>query len=306
MTMALTVRTRRTIAGYLFVSPWIAGFLLLTAGPMIASVYVSGTAWTMLSPPVWVGASNYARLLTEDTLFTLSLRNTLYYVALAIPLGLAAALALALLLNSRVKGTALFRTLFFLPSITNLVAVSVLWLWILNPEYGLLNSLLRAAGISGPLWLQSEHWAKPALVLMSLWGVGGTMLVFLAALQGIPAELYEAAHLDGAGGVRSFFHITLPMISPALLFNLIVGVIGASQVFTQAYVMTGQAQPGSEGGPNNATLFMVLYLYRKAFQEFNMGYAAAIAWALFALILVATVIQMRLSRSWVYYEAGER
>jgi len=304
--MALSGNTRRTIAGYAFISPWIAGFLLLTAGPMIASIYVSGTSWTMLSPPVWVGASNYTRLLTDDPLFNRSLLNTLYYVALAVPLGLAAALALALLLHRRVKGSGLFRTLFFLPSITNLVAVSVLWLWILNPEYGLLNSLLRTAGIDGPLWFQSERWAKPALVLMSLWGAGGTMMVFLAALQGIPAELYEAAALDGAGGARMFFHVTLPMISPALLFNLVVGVIGASQVFTQAYVMTGQAQPGGEGGPNNATLFMVLYLYRKAFQEFHMGYAAAIAWVVFALILCATIIQMRLSRTWVYYESGER
>ena len=304
--MALRGNTRRTIEGYLFISPWIAGFLLLTAGPMISSLYVSGTSWTMLSPPSWVGTANYARLLSDDHLFTVSLLNTLYYVALAVPLGIAVALALALLLNRRVRGLAVFRTLFFLPSITNLVAVSVLWLWILNPEYGLLNTLLRGAGIDGPLWFQSERWAKPALVLMSLWGVGGTMMVFLAALQGIPAELFEAAELDGAGGVRTFLHITLPLISPALLFNLIVGIIGASQVFTQAYVMTGQAQPGSEGGPNNATLFMVLYLYRKAFQEFNMGYAAAIAWVLFAAILGATIIQMRLSRTWVYYEAGER
>ena len=204
------------------------------------------------------------------------------------------------------RGGDSFGRSFFLPSITNLVAVSLLWMWILNPEYGLLNSALRMAGIEGPLWFQSEHWAKPALVIMSLWGTGGTMIVFLAGLQGIPGELYEAASLDGAGTFRKFFHITLPMISPAFLFNLIVGIIGSFQVFTQAYVMTGSAQPGSEGGPNNATLFVVLYLYKKAFQEFTMGYAASIAWMLFLIILAATVFQMKLARRWVYYEAGER
>ena len=304
--MARTRRTREILEGYLFVTPWIAGFVLLTAGPMIASLYISGTSWTMLSPPAWVGAHNYARLLGDDSLFTVSLLNTLVYVALAVPLGLLVSLLLALLLNSRVRGQGLFRTLFFLPSITNLVAVSLLWMWILNPEYGLLNGILRIAGIEGPLWFQSEQWAKPALVIMSLWGTGGTMIVFLAALQGIPGELYEAAELDGAGALSKFLHITLPMISPALLFNLIVGLIGSSQVFTQAYVMTGSAQPGSEGGPNNATLFVVLYLYKKAFQEFTMGYAAAIAWVLFFIILAGTIVQMKLARRWVYYEAGER
>lgn len=304
--MARTGHIRQALEGYLFVSPWLAGFVLLTAGPMIASLYISGTSWTMLSPPVWVGTANYARLLGDDHRFGLSLLNTLYYVLLAVPLGLAVSLFLALLLNRRVPGRGLFRTLFFLPSITNLVAVSLLWMWILNPEYGLLNGALRMAGIEGPLWFQSERWAKPALIVMSLWGTGGTMIVFLAALQGIPGELYEAAELDGAGAFSKFLHITLPMISPAFLFNLIVGIIGSSQVFTQAYVMTGSAQPGSEGGPNNATLFVVLYLYKKAFQEFTMGYAASIAWVLFFLILAATILHMKLARRWVYYEAGDR
>ncbi|HTY59478.1 MAG TPA: sugar ABC transporter permease [Bacteroidota bacterium] len=304
--MAGSGAMRRTLEGYLFISPWIAGFILLTAGPMIASLYISGTSWTMLSPPAWVGAQNYAQLLGDDARFGISLLNTLYYVILAVPLGLVVSLLLALLLNRKYPGRGLFRTLFFLPSITNLVAVSLLWMWILNPEYGLLNSALRLAGIDGPLWFQSDVWAKPALVIMSLWGTGGTMIVFLAGLQGIPGELYEAASLDGAGTFRKFIHITLPMISPAFLFNLIVGIIGSFQVFTQAYVMTGSAQPGSEGGPNNATLFVVLYLYKKAFQEFTMGYAASIAWVLFFIILAATVFQMKLARRWVYYEAGER
>jgi len=302
--MKLPLRTllKRDAAGYAFIAPWLLGFLLLTAGPMAASVYLSGTSWTMLSPPVPVGLANYETILADDNLFVTSLANTLTYVALAVPLGLIVSLLLALLLHQRVKGMTFFRTLFFLPSITNLVAVSMLWLWIFNPEYGLLNSLLARIGIQGPLWLQSESWAKPSLIIMSLWGVGGTMMVFLAALQGIPQDLYEAADLDGAGWFRRFLHITLPMISPAMLFNLTIGVIGSFQVFTQAYVMTGTAQPGSEGGPNNATLFVVLYLYKKAFQEFRMGYASALAWILFALILVVTLFQLRLSKRWVHYD----
>ena len=299
-------RLRREAEGYAFIAPWLLGFLLLTAGPMAVSVYLSGTSWTMLSSPIPLGLSNYSTILADDSLFVTSLLNTLYYVAFSVPLGLLVALLLALLLHQRVKGIGVFRTLFFLPSITNLVAISMLWLWIFNPEYGLLNSMLSLAGIRGPLWLQSESWAKPSLILMSLWGVGGTMMVFLAALQGIPEELYEAANLDGAGGFRRFLHITLPMISPAMLFNLTMGIIGSFQVFTQAYVMTGTAQPGSEGGPNNATLFVVLYLYKKAFQEFRMGYASALAWILFALILAVTLFQLRMAKRWVHYEAGEQ
>jgi multiple sugar transport system permease protein len=295
---------KREAQGYVFIAPWLLGFILFTAGPMVASVYISGTSWSMLSTPIGLGFENYERILTDDPLFVQSLWNTAFYVVLSVPLGLILALGLALLLNQRVSGIGLFRTIFFLPSITNMVAVSVLWLWVFNPEFGLLNSALQRFGIVGPLWLQSEEWAKPALVMMSLWGIGGTMIVFLAALQGVPRELYEAAELDGAGSFGRFFHVTLPLISPAVIFNVIIGVIGSFQVFTQAYVMTGSAQPGSEGGPNNATLFMVVYLYKKAFQEFKMGYASALAWVLFALIMVFTLVQFRMSRRWVYYEAG--
>jgi multiple sugar transport system permease protein len=294
------------LEGYAFISPWLIGFLVLTAGPMLASAFISLTSWTMLSPPTWVGFENYEAILKDDSLFSISLWNTIYYVLLSVPLGLMVSLLLALLLDRRLKGISVFRTIFFLPSITNMVAVSVLWIWIFNPEYGLLNSVLQKFGIAGPLWLQSETWSKPALVIMSLWGVGGTMIIFLAALQGIPHELYEAAQLDGANSWRRFVHITLPMISPAMFFNLIIGIIGSFQVFTQAFVMTGGAQPGTEGGPNNSTLFFVLYLYKRAFQEFRMGYASALAWILFLIILVFTLIQMKLSKRWVYYEAGDR
>jgi multiple sugar transport system permease protein len=297
---------RESNLGYLYISPWLIGFLLLTAGPMIASLYLSSTTWTMLAPPASVGLANYQGIFSDDPLFLVSLGNTLYYVVFSVPLGLAVALGLALLLDRKIKGTAFFRTAFFLPSITNMVAVAMLWLWIFNPEYGLLNAFLQMVGIKGPLWLQSESWAKPSLILMSLWGTGGTMMVFLAALQGIPQELFEAAELDGAGTVGKFLHITLPMISPAMLFNLVVGIIGSFQVFTQAFVMTGTAQPGSEGGPNNATMFVVLYLFKKAFQEFRMGYASALAWVLFFIILAATIVQMQMAKRWVHYEGGER
>jgi len=296
---------RRSLTGYAFIAPWLIGFFVLTAGPMIASLVISLHSWSMLSPPTWVGFDNYQSIIADDPLFLTSLLNTAVYVLFSVPLGVGAALALALLLHNRNPGMGFFRTAIFIPSITNIVAVSVLWLWIFNPEFGLLNSFLRLLGMEGPLWLQSETWAKPSLVLMSLWGVGGTTIIFLAALQGIPRELYEASELDGAGPARRFFHITVPMISPALFFSSVMGVIGSFQVFAQAFVMTGDAQPGSEGGPNNATLFLVLYLYKKAFQEFRMGYASALAWILFFIILIFTLLQTRLSRKRVYYEAGE-
>ncbi len=296
-------RMRRS-AGYFFILPWLAGFLLLAAGPMAYSLYLSFTSSSMFSAPRWVGLENYAMLI-EDPLVLTSLRNTVFYAAVSVPLGVGLSLLLAMLLNTRMKGISVFRTVFFLPSIANVVAVSVLWMWIFNPDSGLLNGLLSLIGVEGPLWLQSEEWAKPALILMSMWGVGGMMLIFLAALQGVPGELLDAARIDGASRLRSFVSITVPMISPAILFNLVTGMIGALQVFTQAFVMTGSVQPGSEGGPNNATLFIVLYLYKKAFQEFRMGYASALAWLLFALIVGLTALAMRLARRRVYYEGGE-
>ena len=306
MKRALNRRLGNDLAGFAFIAPWVIGFILFTAGPMLASLFISFHSWSMLSPPEWAGFENYQRILSDDPLFTISLWNTVYYVVGSVPAAIGLSLGLALLLNRTLPGMGIFRTIVFLPSITNVIAVSVLWLWIFNPEYGLLNAGLRLLGIDGILWLQSEVWAKPALILMSLWGVGGSTIIFLAALQGIPRDLYDAASLDGAGAVNRFFHITLPMISPAMFFSLVIGIIGSFQVFAQAFVMTGAAQPGAEGGPNNATLFLVLYLYKKAFQEFRMGYASALAWLLFFIILAFTLLQKRLSTRWVYYEAGER
>ncbi len=289
--------------GWLFVSPWVIGFVLLTAGPMVYSLYLSFTASSLLSLPQWVGLENYRRMFA-DPIFYRSLGNTAYYAALGVPLGLVLSLGMALLFDAPVRGLGFFRTLFFLPSVTNTVALSILWLWLLNPEFGLINVALARFGLEGPLWLQDETWAKPALVLMSLWTVGGQMIICLAALQGVPPELKEAAAIDGAGPVRRFFAVTLPLISPALLFNLIMGLVGALQVFTQAFVMTGGVQPGSEGGPNQSTLFIVLYIYKKAFQEYDMGYASALAWALFLIITVCTWIAWRVSKSRVHYEGG--
>lgn len=289
--------------GWFFVSPWVIGFLLLTAGPMVYSLYLSFTASSLLSPPQWVGLENYRRMFV-DPIFYRSLGNTAYYAILGVPLGMILSLGLALLLDAPVRGLGFFRTLFFLPSVTNTVALSILWLWLLNPEFGLINLALARFGLEGPLWLQDETWAKPALVLMSLWTVGGQMIICLAALQGVPPELKEAAAIDGAGPVRRFSAVTLPLISPALLFNLIMGLVGALQVFTQAFVMTGGVQPGSEGGPNQSTLFIVLYIYKKAFQEYDMGYASALAWALFLIITACTWIAWRVSKSRVHYEGG--
>ncbi|MEZ5276512.1 MAG: sugar ABC transporter permease [Opitutaceae bacterium] len=292
---------REALKGYAFILPWLLGFVLLTAGPMAYSLYLSFTASNLLSPPEWIGLENYRRMLVEDPLFYRSLFNTGFYAGLSVPLGLILSIALALILNAPVRGIGFFRTLFFLPSVTNMVAVAVLWTWIFNPEFGLLNSGLRVIGIDGPYWMQSDAWAKPALILMSLWTVGGQMIIFLAALQGVPSEMLEAAALDGAGRRRRFFAVTLPMISPAILFNLIMGLIGALQVFTQAFVMTGGVQPGSEGGPNNSTLFVVLYIYKKAFQEFDMGYASAMSWGLFVIVITLTALAWRLSRDRVHY-----
>lgn len=291
--------------GYLFISPWLFGFLLFAAGPILFSLVMSFTKWSLLSPPQWIGLANYSEVLFEDPLVYTSLWNTAYYVLFSVPLGVGLSLALAILLNQKLRGMRTFRTIYFLPSVTNLVAVSILWMWIFNPEFGLLNRALEFIGVEGPLWMQSDVWSKPALILMSLWGIGGGMIINLAALQGIPQELYEAADIDGARKWRKTFHITLPLISPAIFFNLVMNIIGSFQVFTQAFVMTASSAQGSEGGPNNSTLFFVLYLYKKAFQQFKMGYASALAWILFIIILIFTLVQFALSKRWVYYESGE-
>jgi multiple sugar transport system permease protein len=293
----LNLHTRETIEGYLFMAPAVIGILLFTLFPMLASLGLSFTEYDLLAAPRWVGLANYFEM-ARDPFFWQSLRVTVTYAVVALPLGLALGLAVAMLLNSRVPGLAYWRTLYVLPSVISGVAVAVLWRWLFNPEFGLVNQLLGYAGIQGPNWLGSTTWALPSLMLMSLWGIGGGMLVYLAGLQGIPSDLYEAVEIDGGNAWTKFRVITLPMLSPVILFNLIVGLIGTFQYFTEAYVLTN-------GGPENATLFYMLYLYRNAFDYLRMGYASALAWALFMLVLLLTVAVFRTTPMWVYYE-GER
>jgi len=283
--------------GLLFAAPWLIGFLCFTLYPIIASIYYSFCSYDGISVMRWTGIDNYKTLLTEDELFWRSLWNTLYMVVVGLPIGLVASLSLALLLNWKVKGMAFYRTVYYLPSITPVVATSILWLWLLNPEIGLINRLLMMMGLSGPGWLVDPKWAKPALIFMGLWGAGGSVIIYLAGLQDVPEQLYEAADLDGANVWQRFRHVTLPMISPIILFNVMMGIIGTFQYFTQVYIMT-------QGGPQDATLFYALYLFNNAFLNFKMGYASAMAWILFILTLVCTLIIFKTSARWVYY-SGE-
>lgn len=292
----LTNRQRESLMGYLFLSPWLLGFVVFLAGPMIASFYLSFTQYKVIQAPSWIGLANYQRMFTDE-LFYHSLRVTVVYTAISVPLGIAAALGVAVLLNQKIIASGLFRTIFYLPSIISGVAVAIVFAWIFNFRFGILNYLLSLIGIPGPNWLGSPRWALWAFVLMSLWGIGGNVVIFLAALQGVPQSLYEAAEIDGAGSWQRFWKITLPMISPALLFVFIMGVIGTFQTFTQSYIMTG-------GGPANATLFYLLYLYKNAFNWFEMGYASALAWVLFLIIMVCTLILLRSSTLWVHYEGS--
>lgn len=285
---------RILIAGYLFVLPWILGFLIFTAGPMIASIVIAFMKWEVITTPEFVGVQNFTDLV-RDPLFATSLYNTAFYTLIAVPLQLIVALLTAMLLNNKVRGIALYRTIYYLPSVTPVVASAMLWLWIFNPEFGLANALLDKLGLPKQLWLLDPNWAKPAFIFMSLWGIGGTMVIFLAGLQGVPAELYEAASIDGANSRQRFWQITLPMLTPVIFFNLLIGLIDSFQIFSSAYIMT-------DGGPQNRTLFYVLYLYRNGFKYFQMGYASALAWVLFIIVLLFTLLQFRLSKRWVYYE----
>lgn len=293
--VARRLSQRETLTGWLFASPWALGMVLFVAGPVVASLVISFLEWNLLETPRWVGWANYRRLVTDDPLFYKSLNVTLLYTAAAVPLGMALSLALALALARPRRGQGLFRTIFFLPTVLSGVAAAMLWNWIFNADFGLVNVFLRHMGITGPEWLASERWALPALIIMSLWGMGGTMVIYIAGLQGIPRHLYESAAIDGAGPLRQFWHVTLPMLSPVLFFTLIMGIIGSFQVFTQAYVMTG-------GGPNYATFFYALYLFQQAIDFLNMGYASAMAWILFAIIMALTGLQFYFSKHWVYYE----
>ncbi len=302
---SLTVEKRRRISGrareaidcYIFMLPVILGLLLFYLGPMLASLYFSFTDYDMLSAAEWVGLENY-RTLTDDDIFWKSLRVTVLYSTVSVPMVLVLALGLALLLNQKVKGVTFFRTIYYLPTVMSGVAVATLWKWIFNTDYGILNLLLDDLDIRGPAWLVDESWAIWALILTSAWTVGGSMLIFLAGLQGIPADLYEAAEIDGAGSWNRFRNITVPLLSHVTFFNLILGIIGALQVFTEGFVLTG-------GGPNNSTLLLSIYLYRNAFEFLKMGYASALAWVMFLIVLVLTLVVFKSAPMWVYYQESQ-
>jgi multiple sugar transport system permease protein len=293
-------RRREAALGFLFASPWLVGFLVFGLYPMVMSFYFSLCRYDVLRIPQFVGFGNYHTLLARDPYFWTAVENTLYYAFVRTPLCVAGSLWLAVLINRATRGARAYRTVFFLPSIISGVVVSVLWLWLLNPQYGLINSALQMIGINGPLWLQSPEWSKPSLVLMSLWSIGGgRMIVFLAALQTVPHHLYEVVDLDGGGAWQKFRHVTLPMISPVLFLWIVLEVIFSLQVFTESYVMT-------KGGPLNSTLFYNLYLYYKAFDDFDMGYASALAWLLLLFSVVVTFVQFRVGKRWVYYETESK
>jgi multiple sugar transport system permease protein len=299
---------------YVFIAPWILGFIFFTGGPVIASLYLSFTRYNVASPPEWLGLGNYADMF-QDRIFYKSVQVSAYYTVLSVPLGILLSLALAMLLNQKVPFLGVFRTLYYLPSLVTGVSVALLFQWLLNPAFGIVNFLIGwlvgptgviPLGIAGPGWFYQEDWVVPAHVVLSMWSFGGSMLIYLSALQGVPTALYEAATIDGAGVWGKFRNVTLPMISPVILFNFITGIIGAFRVFTQAYVISGTVGGGGQafGSPNYASMFYVLYLYINAFRRYRFGFAAAQAWILFIVILVLTLLSLRVSRQAVYYESA--
>ncbi|WP_410791140.1 carbohydrate ABC transporter permease [Kribbella sp. C-35] len=279
---------------HLFALPWLIGFIFFTGGPIVASLVISFTKWELLSAPEWVGLGNYRELLA-DANFLIAVKNTVYFGAGSAICGVIFNFVLALMLNLKVRGQGIFRTIIYLPSVLSGIATALLWVNVLHPDYGLVNHLLGLVGIQGPGWLLDKNWAIPGLIMMSVWTTGNAMVIFLAGLQGVPTQLYEVAELDGAGWWGRFWHVTVPMVSPIIFFNLIVAFIGSLQAYSLILFMT-------DGGPDNATLVLGLYVYRYAFQYFQMGYASTIAWALFFMIIVFTAIQFAVARRWVHYE----
>ncbi|GIV79020.1 sugar ABC transporter permease [Litorilinea aerophila] len=290
-------RRRENLYGYLFLTPWLIGFFGLFVGPGLASLYLSLTKYDVLGAPEFIGAANYVKMFTNDDLFWPSLVRTFYFAGLGVPLGVLGSMFLAILLNQQLKGVSVYRTLFFMPSLVPLVASVVLWKWLLNTDFGIVNQALRELGVANPPgWFTDRQWAIPSLILMRLWGgIGGTqMIIFLAGLQGIPDSLYDAAHIDGANTWQRIRHVTIPLLTPTIFFNTVLGIIGALQTFAAAFVAT-------EGGPGYATWFFSLHIWKQAFDYWNMGYAAALAWFFAIIIVTLTIFQMRLSKRWVFY-----
>ncbi len=291
-----TLARREAAEGLVGISPWLIGFLLFTAGPFVVSIVLSLTDWRIMIAPKFVGLQNYVQILTNDPNFWQSIRVTFTYVALALPLGLFAGLGLSLLLNQKVPGARAFGTLFYLPAVLSGVSVALMWMWLLNPDYGVVNTLLGLVGIQGPNWFWDPDWALPSVVLMSLWRVGGSAIIYLAGLQNISPHLYEAAEIDGAGRLAKLRHITIPMLTPTIFFQLVMELIDAFQVFTVIYVIT-------DGGPMRSTLFYMFYMFRTAFEDFDMGYASALAWIMGVIILSFTALVFKSSPLWVFYES---
>lgn len=294
----LSLKQRRTIMGYIFISPFILGFILWFLIPAAVAAHLTFQKWNLLAPPSYIGTANIEKLF-KDPLLPQSLKATFVYTFFSVPFGLVFAFFLASLINSNFRGIAIFRTIFFMPSIVPAVANALLWAWMFNTEFGLINVVVRGLGGSKVAWLQEPGWAIPAFVLLSMWGVGNSMIIFLAGLQGIPETYYEAAEIDGAGRWAKLWSITLPVMSPIIFFNLVIGFINSFQVFVNALLIT-------DGGPQNATLFLVLYIYRTAFRSQNMGYAATLSWLLFLILMILSVIVFRYIGTRVYYEnSGE-
>lgn len=296
-----SLRAKEAIAGYLFLLPWALGLILFIVGPMMTSGFLSFTRYDIVNPPKFVGLKNFIEIFTKDRLFWPSMMLTFRYALIVVPMSLVGALAAAMLLNQALRGTAWFRTFFFLPHLTPIVAAAVLWGWIFNADVGPINHWIRTITGSddAPGWFRDPDWAMAGLIIMAMWGAigGNTMIIFLAGLQGVPQELYDAAIVDGAGMWAKFRHVTLPMLTPTIFFNMVLGIIGALRVFAVAFVAT-------QGGPAYATWFYALHIYTRAFQYFEMGYASALAWIFFFVLFVFTYVQFRQSRRWVYY-AGE-
>ena len=289
------------LQGYVFILPWIVGFIVFTAGPLIFSFAASFTNYNITSQMDFIGLDNYENLFTADNLFWTSLYNTFYYVLFSIPLTTAGAIFLSALLNQNVPGIRFFRTIYYLPAVLSGVGVYLLWMQLLDPGTGLVNTVLGWFGIPGPNWLFDPDWTKPALIFMKMWSVGGGMLLYLASMQGVSKSLYEAAKIDGANGWQQFRYITIPMITPVIFFDIVTSLIGGFQIFQEAYVMSN-----GEGGPVNSMLFYNLYMWKKAFEAFDMGYAMAMSWILFIIVFIITIINLKLAPRWVHYEGEER
>jgi multiple sugar transport system permease protein len=296
------LQNKELMYGILFISPWIIGFLVFQLYPIVMSLYYSFTNFSLIKPPDWIGLSNYIQLFTKDKNFYLALSNTLYIALIGVPVQLVFSFICALLLNQKIRSQVFFRTIFIVPTIMPAVATAILFRWVFNPEIGLVNSLLAAVHINGPTWFADPNWAKPTLIIMLCWTVGSTIIIYLAGLQGVPTELYESAEIEGANGLQKLGFITIPLISPITLFNLITGLIYAFQMFTEPFTLSGGTDASTLGRPQGSLLFYSIYLYQNAFYFTRMGKASAMAWVLLVVIMIVTLVTLRTGNRWTNYE----